>query len=365
MLRAVDAPAVPEMSQCSLQEAVKALDLRSPSTSSTETDSSTEDDDDEPEFEASWTHEVLETPAASETELPPIEISFSASGGAFVYQMGVAAYLQDHFDLSDCHFSGCSGGSWAATLLASGTSVHKAWAVIKQTQGRLMENPRWYSGYGRYSSIIAETIKELWRDDPAVFKRVADKHLSIAVTKFPSFTPEKHTAWESLEDLTKSILASCLIPFALTGKPCISHRGAWYIDGCVTNFKGVKSDGYSTLKDVSYHAAQFALDSVRAASSTVVRCVLPSSLSKYVASRLYNAVPTLPSPHDAVATPNGSAFDKPRALIITPYTWRSQSVTAYHLSVDVDKHQQRFDDGYADARAHHDELLALLGAVTK
>lgn len=353
MMLAVDSSTTvaAEMSPYSLQEAVKSLNLRSPSTSSTETDSST--DDEEHEFEASWTHEVLETSSTGEAELPPIEICFSASGGAFVYQMGVAAYIQDHFDLSDCHFSGCSGGSWAAALLASGTSVHTAWEVIKRTQGQLVENPRWYSGYGRYSTIIAETIKELWRDDPAVFKRVTDKHLSIAVTKFPSFTPEKHTTWESLEDLTKSILASCLIPFALTGKPCISHRGAWYIDGCVTNFTGVKNDGYSTWSELSYHAAQLALDSVRSASTTIAQYVMPSSLAKYVVNRVYNVVPTLPSA-------SASAFDKPRSLIIKPYTWRTQSVTAYHLSVNVDKHQQRFDEGYADALEHRAELEALL-----
>ncbi|GMF10842.1 unnamed protein product [Phytophthora lilii] len=61
------------------------------------------------------------------TSSPPVEIAFSASAGVFVYQMGVAAYIQDNFDLSNCHFSGCSGRSWAATLLAWETSVREAW----------------------------------------------------------------------------------------------------------------------------------------------------------------------------------------------------------------------------------------------
>lgn len=330
-------------------DVVKPLEPRSSSASLADTEASSDEELDEDV-------DVPTSPISASGELPPVEISFSASGGAFVYQMGVAAYIQDHFDLSACHFSGCSGGSWAATLLAAETSVHKAWQTIRETQARLVKRPHWYSGYGQYSTIIAETIKALWRDDPAVFKRVTGKNLSIAVTKFPSMTPEKHTSWESLDDLTKSILASCLIPFALTGKPCISHRGAWYVDGCLTNFKGVKSDGYSTLRDLTYHGVQLALDCVRSTSSTVAQSLLPNALAKYVVYGISKAVPSLPAPREeAIAQPS----DAPR-IIIKPWTWRLQRLSAYHLSVDVSVHQRRFDEGYGDALAHHAELAARL-----
>ncbi|CAH0513889.1 unnamed protein product [Peronospora belbahrii] len=85
---------------------------------------------------------------------PPIEIAFSASAGMFVYQMGVAAFLQDHFDLSNCRFLGCSGGSWVATLLASETSVREAWRVIKEMQAKIITSPKWYSGYCLYATIV-------------------------------------------------------------------------------------------------------------------------------------------------------------------------------------------------------------------
>ncbi|KAE9073943.1 hypothetical protein PF010_g24878 [Phytophthora fragariae] len=153
---------------------------------------------------------------------PAVEIAFSASAGVFVYQMGVAAFIQDTFDLSDCCFSGCSGGSWAAALLASETPVREAWRVIKETQAKVITTPRWYSGYGRYAGIVEQTLLELWRDDKDVHKRVERRRLTIAVTRFPSMTAEKLTSWEDLEDLTRSIMASSLVPFALSGKPCIS-----------------------------------------------------------------------------------------------------------------------------------------------
>ncbi|CAH0480749.1 unnamed protein product [Peronospora belbahrii] len=88
---------------------------------------------------------------------------------------------------------------------------------------------------------------------------------------------EKHTSWESLEDLTGSIMTSSLVPFALSGKPCISHRGQWYIDGAFTNFKGVDCDEYSTFADLSFHIAQTVLQSVRSASTALVGYLIPGT----------------------------------------------------------------------------------------
>ncbi|KAJ0393493.1 hypothetical protein P43SY_001254 [Pythium insidiosum] len=304
----------------------------------------------------------------------PVELAFSASAGAFVYQMGIAAYLQEHFDLSNCHFSGCSGGSWAATLLASGTSVRRAWGVIRKTQNRLVpENASWYTGYGLYGRIVEETILDLWKDDADVHERVQAKRLSIAVTKFPSLKAETHTAWDSLEDLMKSILASAMIPFALTGRPCISHRGQWYVDGGITNFKGIACDQYSTWRDLYFHSAQTVLDTVRATTTKVSDYFFPS-LTKPVAKLINGLLPQLESPHDAIAPrlttgekPVGardptSTTARPR-LIFKPWTWRAMPVTSYHLSVDIQTHQRRFDLGYEDARLHHHELEALLPSL--
>lgn len=297
--------------------------------------------------------------AQPEPEAVPVEIAFSASAGVFVYQMGVAAFIQDHYDLSNCHFSGCSGGSWAATLLASETPVRDAWAVIKETQAKVIQSPKWYSGYGRYATIVEQTLRELWRDDKDIHKRVEDRHLTIAVTRFPSMTAEKHTSWTSLDDLTGSIMASSLVPFALSGKPCIAHRGNWYIDGAFTNFKGVDCDEYSTWADLTFHTAQTVLECARSASTAVAGYLLPGSWGKLVANKVFNSMPMLTSPHETIA-PASSSSDHMKRLIIKPWNWRSQSVGAFHLSVDIETHQQNFDSGYDDAHEHCAELDALL-----
>ncbi|RLN52911.1 hypothetical protein BBJ29_005458 [Phytophthora kernoviae] len=256
----------------------------------------------------------------------PVEIAFSASAGVFVYQMGVAAYIQDHFDLSNCQFSGCSGGSWAAALLAS-------------------ETP---------------TLHKLWRDDKDIHKRVEQRHLTIAVTRFPSMQAEKHTSWDSLDDLTGSIMASSLVPFALSGKPCITHRGQWYVDGVFTNFKGVNCEEYSTWADLSFHTAQTVLGYARSTSSTIAGYLLPGAWGKLVANKIFNSMPMLTSPHDTIAQSPSSSSDEVQRLIIKPWNWRSPSVSSFHLSVDLATHEQNFELGYEDARLHCEELEALL-----
>ena len=66
----------------------------------------------------------------SPATLSPRHITFSVSAGSFPYQMGVAKYLQENFNLENIHFSGASGGSWAALLLAAGIDMSYALNVL-------------------------------------------------------------------------------------------------------------------------------------------------------------------------------------------------------------------------------------------
>ena len=67
----------------------------------------------------------------SPASLSPRHITFSVSAGSFPYQMGVAKYLQENFNLDEnIHFSGASGGSWAALLLAAGIDMSYALNVL-------------------------------------------------------------------------------------------------------------------------------------------------------------------------------------------------------------------------------------------
>jgi hypothetical protein len=52
-------------------------------------------------------------------DAPRLSICFQGAGAVLVYHMGVAAYFQQHFDLSQVAFLGASGGSLPATCLCT------------------------------------------------------------------------------------------------------------------------------------------------------------------------------------------------------------------------------------------------------
>ena len=50
-------------------------------------------------------------------------ICFSGSGHHYPWQVGVALYLQENYDSSECCFTGASAGSFVASILATDLSV--------------------------------------------------------------------------------------------------------------------------------------------------------------------------------------------------------------------------------------------------
>jgi hypothetical protein len=290
----------------------------------------------------------------------PVEISFSASGGLFMYQMGIVAYIQDHFDVSECFFSGCSGGSWAAVLLASGIPAREAWKIMRKAQEENLPNGYWFSGIGKYWKIIHQGGIELFAKYPDICQRIENR-LSIAVTKFPSLKPERHTSWSNGEDIIRSVLSSALIPFAMSGGLYMKNRGEWYVDGGVTNFKGVDSDDYSTWNDLYFHTAKLTINAVKRTADLVSDYFMPS-WTKPIAKMLHEVLPVLESTHNAIAPvkkeeePN----QEKRRLVITPWKWRVPCLLEFHVSVNPDESEKKFNIGYEDAKRNHEEIASFL-----
>ena len=55
------------------------------------------------------------------------KIFFTSGGGYWTYYLGVAAYIQENYNLESCEFAGVSAGGMAAYILASGMNVREAW----------------------------------------------------------------------------------------------------------------------------------------------------------------------------------------------------------------------------------------------
>jgi hypothetical protein len=170
-------------------------------------------------------------------------VAWSVSAGAYCYQMGIAYHIQKHFDVSDVLFSGASGGSWPALLLTTGVDVAYAFDVMMSVSVPMYEN-RLFGAYGSYDQGVRKAFYHIYKDID--LPPLVNGRLAIPVTRIEFFpvirvVHEVVSHFVSNDDIIECIVASALIPFALSGKPYVIYRNWICIDGGVTNMTGVRS----------------------------------------------------------------------------------------------------------------------------
>jgi len=97
---------------------------------------------------------------------PRPSVCFQGSGCVIVYHIGVARYLQEHFDLSDACFLGASGGSIVAAMLGLGFSMDLA--MRENLRVSLFSRSWPFGPFGRILDDVAEAFTCMlahWTDD--------------------------------------------------------------------------------------------------------------------------------------------------------------------------------------------------------
>lgn len=106
-------------------------------------------------------------------------ICFSGSGYHYPWQVGVAWYLQEHYDLSDCCFIGVSAGSVVASLLSTNTSMRvyiSKW--IKEAYTIFNESPT--GSYMICHEILKQISAKYMNEDDY---QIATNRCYISITK--------------------------------------------------------------------------------------------------------------------------------------------------------------------------------------
>jgi hypothetical protein len=183
-------------------------------------------------------HDITSGPNARKTFC-----SFSVSGGAYCYQMGIAAHIQRHFCLKDVLFSGASGGAWPALLLAAGMDIQTAFDAMMNHAVPTYAN-RSLGAYGCYDLGMKAAFNHLF--DGVDLSSKVNGRLALCVTRielwpFPHLENEMVSHFNSNDDIIDCIIASALIPFALNGRPYVVYRDWICIDGGMTNIAGVRT----------------------------------------------------------------------------------------------------------------------------
>ena len=171
---------------------------------------------------------------------PRRHITFSASAGCFTYLLGIAAFIQSNYDLTDCTFSGASGGAWSALLLAAERDIDYCFELLCKNGPQAMR-PSVFGPYGQFHVSVSRVFEDIFNGID-VRRLVRDK-LSITLTRL-AWTPLPHLKCEivrqffSNQDVLDCIVASAAIPLVVNGKVYVRYRDWVCFDAAMTNVTG-------------------------------------------------------------------------------------------------------------------------------
>jgi hypothetical protein len=189
-------------------------------------------------------------------------IAFSISAGCYFYQLGIAYYIQKHFNLTGIKFSGASGGGWPAILLAAGIDVKEGFECVIKYAPECCKNRPVMGAYMVYDQGISIVFEKLF--ESIYLPDVVNGRLVLSVTRlawtglFPYLKDEQVTNFHSNDDIRQCIIASALIPFCLNGKPYVIYRGWICADGGITNVTGVRHFAEELVHDIEMIEEGFA-----------------------------------------------------------------------------------------------------------
>ena len=192
-----------------------------------------------------------------------VSISFSGAAFRFPYHLGVAAYLQEHYDLSKVRFIGASAGALVSTLLACDVDIAKdvIGTEIYRDGTWTVSNDSWldkiYNILEKKTTGVYFNIANVMRDNPLdnindTSNNCCSHRATFSLTNISSCWPrnERVNRFTSRNDLMNYAFASGQIPWLVNGSFSALVNGQKYIDGGFTDNQPVFDD--STIKVYPY-----------------------------------------------------------------------------------------------------------------
>lgn len=172
------------------------------------------------------------------------KMSISPGGLFGFYNLGVAAYIKDHYNLSDYRFSGTSAGSWVALFLTAKTNT------TEMTENLLRNvNERRPKSVYQVEMILKDVLLTQYQTADFDLDR-----LSISMTTFnPLISKTVYSQFGSLEDAVNASIASSHIPY-ITGGLCTQYRDVYSLDGVFSGDTGIHfaaADEHPSLFSIS------------------------------------------------------------------------------------------------------------------
>ena len=150
-------------------------------------------------------------------------VHFRGNALGYLYYMGYYAYMTERFDLQGLTYSGCSSGSYMASLFALSLDPIDAITIPFQLQAN-QSHP--LALIGNWKNRLKSCLSDFLPDE-LNYKDITN--LEIGVQYLGKFKLCKQ--FHSKEDLMECILSSTHIPFLVNFKPFGKYRGQYCFDG--------------------------------------------------------------------------------------------------------------------------------------
>ncbi len=156
---------------------------------------------------------------------------FTGAGVYVWWQLGVAKYIQEHYDresILDSIAIGASAGSITSSVLLADIDFDKALKLAIALTEKYQVYERKIGFGGLVGTMLDEWLNQML-DDSIDMKNFNNLHISLTPTKVAA--PKLVTNFQDKKDLINAIKASCHIPLFLDGRPFAKYRDESVIDG--------------------------------------------------------------------------------------------------------------------------------------
>lgn len=155
-------------------------------------------------------------------------ICFSSSGWAVSYYLGIAAFIQDNYNMDKVTFLSCSGGILPSLLLCLDINIRSVYTKLKPLAELCNSN---YLGPSMYTNKLIDFLLEIFPDNLC---DLINNRLKLSVTEIPWFTNKLIDDWNNIDELKSAIICSCYSPMFFPNiKP--KYKNNYYIDGGFSN----------------------------------------------------------------------------------------------------------------------------------
>ena len=170
---------------------------------------------------------------SSEDKKKIITIYFGGCGGLYHYFFGIAAFLQDNFDLTSLNFHSVSGSGFPCCCLAMKVPIRQIYRLWINRKLNLIKNNNYFSLLRLFYKLVYVHTAEIGKLSEISDKDLKNWRHTVVVSPLITKNPISINNFHNADDYAHLITASAFIPLPFKGFKSwnVKTRNELYYDG--------------------------------------------------------------------------------------------------------------------------------------